>query len=377
MQKLSTENLKVGMKMARSIYDVDGQLLLSKGMLLTDTYIRRLELLQIPSVYIETTIPHLNIKYPDDHDVDDDVIGEKLRISTIRNVSQTFHKCQLTGTIDEESILHTTEDIINGLLLNPNNVVQATDIRRYDDYTFAHSVNVCVLSVMLGLLCEYSRQKLDELALGALLHDIGKTKIPLSILNKPGALSDEESEIMKKHSEIGFELLRKTTKFSVVPMHIAFQHHEKYDGSGYPRELFGNNIHEYARIVAIADVYDALTSDRPYKKSCLPHIAYKIMMEEGSSHFDPVLLKLFFDNVAIYPIGTAVQISTGQYGIVINTLKGCTLRPVLQLIANQNKTLISSNFILDLRDYKNTSILRVIREDELADIFSIDWEQSS
>lgn len=370
MQKISTENLKVGMKIARSIYDADGQLLLSKGMLLTDIYINRLETLQIPSVYIERNIPHLAIHYPNTGMSDNDINSEKIRVSAIKNLSGAFDKCQLTGSLDTEVILETTQEIVTSILSNPFYIVQATDIRKYDDYTFAHSVNVCALSTMLGILCQYTRAQLDELALGALLHDIGKIKISLDILNKPSQLDNNEFEIMKTHSEIGFELLRKTTQLSVVPMHVAFEHHEKYDGSGYPRGLAANDIHEYARIVAIADVFDALTSDRPYKDACLPHIAYEIMMEEGDNHFDQTLLKLFFDNVAVYPIGTAVQLTTGEYGIVTDIQKGFTLRPTLQLIANSKGKLIKSEALIDLSKSNNTSIKRVLSEDELTELLS-------
>ncbi|MDF2565903.1 MAG: phosphodiesterase [Massilibacillus sp.] len=372
MQKISTENLKVGMKIARSIYDADGQLLLSKGMLLTDIYIKRLEALQIPSVYIERNMPHFTIHYPNTSMSDDDINSEKIRVSAIKNLSAAFDKCQLTGSLDTEVIVDTTQVIVNSILNNPCYIVQATDIRKYDDYTFAHSVNVCALSTMLGILCQYTRPQLDELALGALLHDIGKIKISLDILNKPSQLDNNEFEIMKSHSELGFELLRKTTQLSVVPMHVAFEHHEKYDGSGYPRGLVANSIHEYARIVAIADVFDALTSDRPYKEACLPHIAYEIMMEEGEKHFDENLLKIFFDNVAVYPVGTAVQLTTGEYAIVTDIQKGFTLRPILQLIANSKKKLIKATALLDLYKNNNTSINRVLTEDELTDLLSPD-----
>lgn len=373
MQKISIGNLKTGMKIARSIYDGDGQLLLSKGMLLTAIYIKRLAELQIPSVYIERNIPHFNINYSNDKMIDEDINNERIRISAIQNLSSAFDKCQLTGSLDTAVIVDTTQEIVNNILSNPLYLVQATDIRKYDDYTFAHSVNVCTLSTVLGIMCQYTRHQLDELALGALLHDIGKIKISLDILNKPSELDNNEFEIMKTHSEVGFELLRKTTQFSVVPMHVAYQHHEKYDGSGYPRGLVGDNIHEYARIVAIADVFDALTSDRVYKEACLPHIAYEIMMEEGEKHFDKNLLNLFFDNVAIYPLGTAVQLTTGEYAVVTDIQKGFTLKPQLQLIANSNKTLISPTVILDLQKIDTTSIQRVLSEDELLELFSVDW----
>lgn len=363
MHKISAKNLKPGMKLGQSIHNIEGSLLLTEGTKLTDKLIDRLKALKIPSVYIVSQLPDDNVEYPQS------IIDQKTRTAAIKTVYTTFNKCKLATSLDIAAIQLTIQSIIENIISNKNTIMQASDIRKYDDYTFAHSVNVCTLSVMLAVLSHFNETHLKEVALGALLHDIGKTQIPLGILNKPGVLSDEELEIMKTHAWLGFELLRRTQGFSVVPMHIAFQHHEKYDGSGYPRQLAGTNIHEYARIVAIADVYDALTSDRPYKKSCTPDIAYKIMTQYSPGHFDRKLLQLFFDNVAIYPVGTLVKLTFGYYATVIDVQKGFTKNPSLRLIADQNKRPIKHSAVINLKESHNDyQIERVLEEEELLEL---------
>lgn len=363
MHKISAKNLKPGMKLGQSIHNIEGNLLLIEGTILTDNLIDRLYSLQIPSVYVISNLPDCAVEYPPH------IINQKTRTEAIKAVYTTFNKCKLAASFDIGAVQSTIQSIIENIISNKHAIIQASDIRNYDDYTFAHSVNVCTLSTMLAILSNYDEVHLKEIALGALLHDIGKTQIPLEILNKPGVLSDEEMELMKTHAWLGFELLRKTQSFSVVPMHIAFQHHEKYDGSGYPRQLANTEIHEYARIVAIADVYDALTSDRAYKKSCTPDIAYKIMTQYSPGHFDEKLLQIFFDNVAIYPVGTLVKLTFGYYAMVIDVQKNFTKSPSLRLIADQNKRPIKHPAIINLKDsHENYQIERVLEEEELLEL---------
>lgn len=367
MYKLSIENLKPGMRIGKNIYNAEGQLLLSEGTLLTRKFILYLNRLQIPSVYIVSDLPAFTIEYPNE------LLSEKTRVDAIHTVNKAFRKYTITRSLDIPSIQSMVEDIIRSIISKKNTLVQISNIRKHDDYTFAHSVNVCVLSITLARLSDYGPKRLCELAVGALLHDIGKALIPLSILNKNGPLATDEMEVMQGHSEIGFEMLRRTHAFSVVPMHIAYQHHEKFDGSGYPRHLKGEQIHEYARIVAIADVYDALTSDRPYKRACTPDIAYKIMTEHSPGHFDPVLLERFFENIAIYPIGTTVQLNQGYHAIVINVQKGFTHRPSLRLIADQSMRSINHPSVINLKDFKEDDmyIEKVLTEEELLALLAI------
>lgn len=361
MYKLSIENLIPGMKVGQNIYSSDGLLLLAAGALLSEKTIQQLKFLHITGIYIISDLPSFTITYPNE------IISAKTRNDSIKHVRASFNKYTLTNSLDVACIQTIVERIIENMMSNRTILAQTSEIRRHDDYTFAHSVNVCVLSTMLALLSNYGQKKRRELAVGALLHDIGKMQIPLSILNKDGNLTAEEMEIMKEHTTIGFNLLRKSQNFSILSKHVAFQHHEKYDGTGYPRQLAGENIHEYARIVAIADVYDALTSDRPYKKACTPDIAYKIMTQGSPGHFDPDLLSLFFQHVAIYPVGSIVKLKQGSIGIVIEVNQNSIRRPIVRLIANKNLEKIPYTSIVDLNGIKEGGmrIERILSEDEL------------
>lgn len=348
--------------MARNIYSADGSMLLSKGVALNERYISRLKNLFIPGIYISIGDMAFDVDLPED------ILSEETRVAATKNVYRTFQKCQLTDDLDIGSVQETTRRIVEELLTNRTHVVQMTGIRRYDQYTFCHSISVCALAAMIGVLRGYTPKRLSEISIGALLHDIGKVKIPTDILNKRGKLDENEMCLMKTHSEQGFQLLRRNRQLSVVPMHVAYQHHERYDGTGYPRGLKGDHIHEYARIVAIADVYDALTSDRAYKKACTPFEAYQIMIEGINRHFDPELLELFFDHVAVYPVGTTLQLSDFNYAIVTEVQSGATFAPKVKILATASRMKVNEDLYIDLSQETSLSIRRVLDEAEIFDL---------
>lgn len=350
------------MTLARNIYNVDGKMLLAVGTVLDQQYIMKLKNLSIPGVYVHLGDQDFDVELPEE------VLSEETKILATKNLFRTFQKCQLTNNLDVKKVQKTTQTIIENLLQNKNNVHQLTDVRRYDNYTFYHSISVCALATMLGILRGYSPKRLSEVSIGALLHDVGKVKISPNILNKPEKLTDEEMQVMKTHSEEGFKTLRKNRELSVVPMHVAYQHHEKFDGTGYPRGLKGDSIHEYARIVAIADVYDALTSDRAYKKACHPYEAYKIMIEMVNSHFDPELFELFFNHVAVFPVGTTVMLNDGGYAIVIEIKNGETFTPKVKFLADSNYNKVSGEVCVDLAKQNRFFITDVLNDVEVFDL---------
>lgn len=366
MYRLAIDTAKPGMKIGQNIYSATGTLLLKKNIELTESLIKQLKQRQITSLYISSNFPYINTPIPPP------IIQEKTRLQAIATIKDSFYKCRLAPSAKLNTlVIHSiVNELICNILASKELLVQTTDIRQYDDYTFAHSINVAVLATMIGVLLNYNKKRLFELCWGAMVHDIGKTQIPIAILNKEAPLTKEEFEIIQSHSKIGFDMLRQNSGFSVVPMHVAFQHHEKFDGSGYPRRLTGNDIHEYARIVAIADVYDALTSDRAYKKACSPDIAYHIMTQKSKGHFDEQLLDLFFSNIAIYPIGSIVRLQLGYYGVVVEVHKGFTPQPLIRLIADENKDLFEHPAIIDLRDAEEKyQINYVLKGNELINLF--------
>lgn len=343
---------------AQSIYNPLGASYLTKGMELSPTYIERLEKAGFDGVTVTSLDPKLKLAPPDD------IVQEKTRISAIQNVATAFHSVEENGTFDPAPLQGISENILQDIIAQQKNLVQLTDIRLHDTYTFAHSVNVAILSSLLGVLLKLSREEQLKLTLGGLLHDIGKITVPYEILTKAGHLTDDEWSVMQGHPEAGRQRLKKMFPNDTLLSTIALQHHEHIDGSGYPNHLKGEQIHRYGRIVAIADVYDALTSVRPYKRAYTPSVAHRLMTTCSPGHFDLDLLKLFFDNVAIYPVGTILKTQDG-YAIVKKVEFGYTLTPVVCVFANREGKLLNAPSDLDLKEAPKGMLDGVISDSEL------------
>lgn len=362
MQRISVVNLRPGMTIARNVFSADGRLLLREGKILTKNFIDRLREMNIASVYITATYGE-DIVIPE-------AVNEETRLQANQTVQKAFTKFRFTNSIDFAEIRSTAISIVESILLNRSTMVHLTDIRTYDDYTFGHSVNVSILSVFTGAGLGFNRKQLEELAVGGLLHDLGKIAIPREILNKPGKLTDAEMNIMREHSLTGFEILRKQNPdIPLLAAHIAFQHHERFDGSGYPRGLAGENIHPYARIAAIADVYDALVSDRPYRRGMLPHEACDILMASAGRHFDTDFLREFSRHVAFYPIGSFVSLNSGEIGIVVHVPPEMPMRPTVRLLTNNKGILLTDKPEVDLTIHRSVMISKVLSEEEVLNLY--------
>lgn len=343
---------------AQSIYNSRGASYLTKGMSLNHHYIERLQRIGIDDVSVTSLDPALKLPPPDD------IVQEKTRISAIHRIFDVFQQLAKEDSFSLDPLHDISETILLDLLAQRRNLVQLTDLRLHDTYTFAHSVNVAILSAMLGLLCHYSKKNLLDLTLGGLLHDLGKLMIPDTILNKPGRLDQNELSIIRMHPENGRQRLKKLQLPSTLVSTIALQHHEHLNGSGYPNHLQGDQIHRFSRIVAIADVYDALTSARPYKKAYMPSVAYRIMTTCSEGQFDEELLRLFFANVAVYPIGTIMKTRLG-YGIVKQVEFGQTLSPILCVFAAPSAKPLAKTFLVNLRQCPSDVIEKVLSDIEL------------
>lgn len=323
MRKVDLDDIQTGLKLALPVYNSKNQMLLGQGTSLTAKFINRLKELGYTSVYIDDGLI-------DDVAIDE-VISEETRLQAVSCLTVVSEDIQKGKTFNVSLAKKVVSDIIDDLIANREMLLNLSDIRSYDDYTFYHSVNVTVISLMIGMSLHYSQNRLHDLGLGVLLHDIGKTQIPLEIINKPGKLTDEEYAIVKKHTWHGFELLRSNPEIKITSAHVALQHHERCDGSGYPRNLQGEDILEFARISAIADVYDALTNDRCYRKKLPVHKAHEILLESAGSHFDSYILDRFIQKIALYPQGTKVMLNDGRSGLVISQNHTSPTRPTVRL----------------------------------------------
>ncbi|MDS1029334.1 HD-GYP domain-containing protein [Bacillota bacterium LX-D] len=365
MRKVRIDYLQPGMKVARPVISSDGYVLLNTDIVLKKSYIEQLKFFNVSAIYIHDDLaPDLDVC---------DVISDNTRMEAIRSVKELvvnirdniFKEKKII--VRQEKIINTIKNIISDLLKNEDLVVNLTDIRTADSYTFAHSVNVCVLSILTGINLNFSENQLFHLGTGALLHDIGKTLIPNEIINKPGKLDEQEREKIKMHTIFDYNILENQSEISSFAAKVALQHHERIDGSGYPHGLKGKKIHLYSQITGIADVYDALTSDRVYRKAFLPHEAYEFLSGTGGTIYDYNLVKVFLSQIAPYPVGTFVKLNTGEIGVVVDVPKELTIRPVIRVFFKENR-LVKEPYELKLTHLTQVVIKDIITEPELMQI---------
>jgi len=356
MRALSIDKIKAGMKVGRTIYSASGKVLLTAGMVLTDNYIKRLRELEIMSLYIvDDQLGEVEI---------DDIISEQTRREALLATREAMNVIKAGGHLDARKVNRVINDMIDEILANPNLVVSLVDIRAMNDYTFGHSVNVAVLSLIMGMAMGYDQLCLKNLATGALFHDIGKTMIPEELLHKVSPLEHEEYSEIQKHTTLGFEILRKIEGVSLLSAHVALQHHERINGDGYPRGLKGAEIHEFARIVAIAEVYDAMTTDTYYRPRYEPELALEFIFAHAGSYFDPRLVKVFAGSIAFFPVGNLVLLNTGEKGVVVKVHKNMPTRPVVRVLVDSHGNRVEPPFEVDLTRHPTYFVSRNLGEQE-------------
>lgn len=335
MRKLYLDRFIPGMRVARTIYSADGQVLLQQGAELKASYLDQLRRRGITVVYIRDAMDEIA---PDV--VPEDVITTRTRVEAtqiVQGLLEDAREQMLNArpgrrlALDTAKARQAVERIVREVLENRDAVVNLSDIRGTDEYTFHHSVNVCVLAVMTGATLLYDEAKLLDVGVGALLHDLGKVAIRPEVLRKEGTLTLEEFEELKRHTTLGFEMLWGQENLSVLAAHMAYQHHEREDGSGYPRNLVGREIHDYGKLCAVCDVYDALTTDRPYRRAFLPSEACR-MMTNNPHLYDSRMMQALFQNIALYPLGSVVRLSTGEAALVVRVRKGMPERCVVRVV---------------------------------------------
>ena len=238
-------------------------------------------------------------------------------------------------------------DCVDGVLESPDAMMLLTQLKNQDEYTSQHSLNVCILSILLARHLGYSTEELNHIGLCGLLHDMGKMKVPAEVLNKPGKLTDDEEKVMRSHTTLGRDILMSARDVYPGTVDVAYTHHEQFDGTGYPRGLDKTSISVYARLVAIVDAYDAITSDRVYKKGRLHLQAISILTQARDSHFDGGFVMKFIDCIGIYPVGNAVEMKNGEVGVVIEANLVNKTRPKVLMLMDDKKQFIES-YIMDL-----------------------------
>lgn len=321
-------HLKPGMMIARDITRGSTVFpLVTAGQKLTAALIEKLAKNQIAGVYIEST-------FCDDieiHELIEPEFKQKI-VSELKNFYKTYTTHSAISVTSLKSMSGTVDGLVTQILSKGECLVNIVDIKDYDTYTYTHSMYVCIFSILIGIQLGYPRSALTELAMCGLLHDIGKLDIPLEIINKKSALTSEEFEVIKTHPDKAAARLKHCHQISSSVMRGILSHHEKYDGTGYPKGLAGKKIPIYGRILALADVYDALTSQRSYRKAWSSSEAVEYMMGCADTHFDMNLLQSFLKTVAAYPVGTVVRLSNGFLAVVIQNSSQNILRPKVRIV---------------------------------------------
>lgn len=358
MRFIPAESLVEGMIVGKSLYDKNHNLLLSQGSVVHSSYVEKILKLGYQGVYIDDEVSKdIVVK---------DVINDEIRmkmIQTVKDVCIYANGANSSSKETKEKIdkgLDITKkligNIVEELLMNKDTMVNLIDLKFFDDYTYFHSVNVAVLSIVMGVGIGLSKEDLFNLGLGAILHDMGKIFVDKEVINKPSKLTPEEYEYVKKHSEFGYKYLKETYQIPAAAYVGVLQHHEKYDGTGYPSNTSRDSISLIGRIICIADVYDALISNRPYRAPLLPSEAMEYIMANGGLMFDVNLTRVFARKVAPFPVGTYVQLSNGYKGIVSENYEDACMRPQVKIILDPEGKRIMPRYI----ELKNDKALRSV-----------------
>jgi len=232
-------------------------------------------------------------------------------------VASMFAEARLGRAVDASGARDLVNEIADSVTRNPSALISLARLKTADDYTYLHSVAVCALMVALARQVRLPEDDVRQAGMAGLMHDLGKAAIPLEVLNKPGKLTDEEFAIVREHPVQGHAMLQEVGGVSALVLEACLHHHEKMDGTGYPHRQQGEGISRIARMAAICDVYDAITSDRPYKRGWDPAESVRRMAEWGPAHFDPLLFQAFVKSIGIYPVGSLVRLTSGRLGVVM------------------------------------------------------------
>ncbi|MBI4699339.1 MAG: HD-GYP domain-containing protein [Nitrospirae bacterium] len=267
-------------------------------------------------------------------------------------VHNIMEDARLGKQVDVEKVNHIVGKMAGSIFRNKDALLLLGRMKKTDEYTFLHSLNVCVLMLSFGRYLGLDQQVIHEIGVGGMLHDIGKMKVPIEILTKRGQLTNEEYEEIKKHVEHGRLLLEKSPGIANISVLVTAQHHERADGSGYPNGLKGDDISRYGQMASIADVYDAITSNRCYKNAMEPTGALSKLYEWSDFHFNRDLVQHFIRCVGIYPIGALVRLESGLLGVVI-AHGDKPVNPVLRIVYNTKKECFIMPFVCDISHQGN------------------------
>lgn len=277
-------------------------------------------------------------------------------------VVSMFEEARMGNTVDVGGARLLVEEISDSVSRNPGALISLARLKTADDYTYMHSVAVCAMMVALAKQLGLDEAQVRSAGLAGLLHDLGKAVMPIEVLNKPGKLTDEEFTVIKSHAVEGHKMLLGGVNIDPIVLDVCLHHHEKTDGSGYPSGLKGPEISLFAKMGAVCDVYDAITSNRPYKAGWDPAESLRKMAEWANGHFDPQVFQAFVKSMGIYPVGSLVQLSSGRIGVVVEQTSKSLTTPSVKVFFSTKSNLRILPQIIDLSRPENKEKI-VSRED--------------
>jgi len=348
--KVSIDEVSVGMVL-QDVFNAQGKLLLSSVTITAHDQIEALKRQGVEYAFLAPPVNRSSQNVPPEPEQPELPVPEAITITkrednyykeldrakevhqaTLEAARNTLKAARFGKQVDITSIELAAEEMVSSILRNPDALVSLAQIKGYDEYTYVHSVNVGILITSLVHTMGYTEEQLLEAGIGGLLHDIGKMRVPERILNKPGKYTSEEFSIMKRHPENGINILKNANAISDFSKVVIIEHHERFNGKGYPRGISEKDIHEIGFIAAVADVYDAMTTDRIYRPAWTPQRTLAMIFQGCDIDYSRRIVELFTRHLGIYPVGSFVRLKTGEMGVVTRVEKGSILTPQMLVL---------------------------------------------
>jgi len=338
--------------LGRNIFTEDGNVLLRSGVKLTNKYITKLKDLGVFYVYVEDS-------RLDDISVEDEKLSD-LKAVTMKNMANIMKNVTSGDRKGTKDALSVVEDLVDHIIQMGDVNKSLYDIQTYDNYTYLHSIDTGIMATFLGLSMNLKESELKELSIGAILHDIGKTKIDSDIITKPGKLTEEEFQEIRQHPTYGKNILEKNFSISSEILKAVEHHHERVDGNGYPYGLRLHQISKFAKIISVCDVYDAVSNDRSYRQKFNPIDAYELILAGCGNAFDEEIVKNFKKTFSVFPLGVCLKLSNGVEGYVIKQNKNFPDRPILRVLYESETRKPIKFYEIDLLQCHNLVVQSII-----------------
>lgn len=350
MRRVLQDSIAEGMVLAQPVYGMNGQVVLNSGVELTEFHISKIAELDIKYIYIQGDALLID---------ENDVAAQNAKNEFVMAAHLALDEVRVGKYVQIDSVKGRVMTLLDECCMLKEIQPLFTAMQNCNDYMFKHAVCGYFFAMMMGISRNIEGMRLRDLGLGALLRDVGMITISREIVNKPGALTPEEMAIVKQHTEKGHEILQRNSEISLAAANCALQHHERFDGSGYPRGAKEDGIHEFAQITALADVYSSMTLNTPYRKALSVYDTLAIIEKAGAAYFNPELIRTLISNVAIYPLGAVVRLNNQAVGIVNDYADELRTKPILTITKDETGARVNQTLTIDMENNPRIYIAEV------------------